>query len=186
MDAIEVSDEALLVASRRDVEAFGELFERHHRALIGYFMRRTADAQVSADLTGEVFAAAFVARRRFAPRGPGSAQAWLFGIARHHLSHYVRREVVSDRHRRRLAMERTVVDADTAERFVALADLERLRAELRLALTTLPDNQVDAIRLRVLEDLPYREVAAQLGCSEGAARVRVARGLSRLAEVMER
>jgi DNA-directed RNA polymerase specialized sigma24 family protein len=34
-------------------------------------------------------------------------------------------------------------------------------------------------------DLPYREVAKRLGCSEGAARVRVARGLARLAEILE-
>jgi DNA-directed RNA polymerase specialized sigma24 family protein len=34
-------------------------------------------------------------------------------------------------------------------------------------------------------ELPYREVAQRLGCSEAAARVRVARGLSRLADMLE-
>ena len=180
----DATDEELIVASVRDASQFGALFDRHHRELIGFFMRRTADAQTAADLTGEVFAAAFVARRRFTPRGPGTGRAWLFGIARKQLANYARRQHVSERHRRKLAMERTLVDDDTAERFAHLADLHGLRVELAAALATLPAGQVDAIRLRVLDELPYQEVARRLGCSEGAARVRVTRGLTRLAEVV--
>ncbi len=177
-------DEDLIADAGRDASLFGILFDRHHRELIGFFMRRTADAQTAADLTAEVFASAFVARRRFTPRGPGSARAWLFGIARKQLANYTRRQQVSERHRRKLAMQRTLVDDDTAEHFARLADLDGLRAELAAALATLPTNQVDAIRLRVIDELPYQEVARQLGCSEGAARVRVTRGLTRLAEVL--
>lgn len=186
MELIDIADEELIAGSDRDASAFGTLFERHHRDLIGYFMRRTADAQTAADLTGEVFAAAFVARRRFTSRGPGSGRAWLFGIARNQLAHYARRQQVSERHRRKLAMERVVVDDDTAEQFARLADLAGLRSELTEALATLPDNQIDAIRLRVIDELPYRDVAERLGCTEGAARVRVTRGLTRLAEVLVR
>jgi DNA-directed RNA polymerase specialized sigma24 family protein len=39
--------------------------------------------------------------------------------------------------------------------------------------------------LRVGHDLPYAEVARRLGCSEGAARVRVTRALTRLADLLE-
>jgi RNA polymerase sigma-70 factor (ECF subfamily) len=184
VDLTGVTDEAIIIGARRDTSTFGTLFERHHRDLIGYFMRRTADAQAAADLTGEVFAAAFVGRRRFTDRGPGSGRAWLFGIARNQLAHYSRRQQVSDRHRRKLAMERVVVDEDTADHFERLADIVGLRNDLQLALATLPDNQIAAIRLRVIDELPYRDVAQQLGCTEGAARVRVARGLTRLAEVL--
>jgi DNA-directed RNA polymerase specialized sigma24 family protein len=37
----------------------------------------------------------------------------------------------------------------------------------------------------VVDELPYDEVARRLGCSEGAARVRVSRALTRLAETLE-
>jgi RNA polymerase sigma factor (sigma-70 family) len=180
-----LSDEELLsAAGRGDGEAFGQWFELRHKELLGFFVRRTADAQLAADLTSETFAAAFVARRRFHSTGEGSARSWLFGIARNQLAQYARRRRVSSRYRRKLGVERTVVDDGAMERIEALADLADLRDLIREALASLPASQVDAIRLRVIDELPYAEVARRLGCSEGAARVRVTRGLTRLAEVV--
>ena len=179
------SDEDLVVGAGRDVDGFGVFYTRHVHELLGFFVRRTADAQVAADLTGETFAAAFVARRKFRSEGPGSARAWLFGIARRVLGHYLRRQEVSDRYRRKLGMTSIVVDDASALRVEELADLASIRSALRDALSSLPASQIDAIRLRVIDEMPYRDVARQLGCTEGAARVRVARGLARLAEVIE-
>ena len=48
------------------------------------------------------------------------------------------------------------------------------------ALAELPAGERDAVELRVIDGLPYDAVAAGLATSEGAARVRVARGLGRL------
>jgi RNA polymerase sigma-70 factor (ECF subfamily) len=178
------SDEALLVAAKSDVDAFGRFFDRHLDRLHGYFARRTADGHIAADLAAETLAEAFVSRRRFEARGDGSARAWLYGIARHQLSRYARREGVSAKYRRKLGIERVAVDDEAAARIEALADLAGVRAELAAALSDLPLGQLDAVRLRVVEQLPYAQVALRLGCSEGAARVRVTRGLARLAEVM--
>ena len=50
------------------------------------------------------------------------------------------------------------------------------------ALAELPAGERDAVELRVIDGLPYDAVAADLATSEGAARVRVARGLGRLRE----
>jgi RNA polymerase sigma-70 factor (ECF subfamily) len=60
---------------------------------------------------------------------------------------------------------------------------ERLSASARAssAVDGLPAEQRDAVRLRVVEELSYEDVAAQLGCSPGAARTRVSRGLRQLA-----
>jgi RNA polymerase sigma-70 factor (ECF subfamily) len=91
---------------------------------------------------------------------------------------------VSAKYRRKLGIERVAVDDEAAARIEALADLAGVRAELAAALSDLPLGQLDAVRLRVVEQLPYAQVALRLGCSEGAARVRVTRGLARLAEVM--
>ncbi|HEY3774967.1 MAG TPA: sigma factor-like helix-turn-helix DNA-binding protein [Solirubrobacteraceae bacterium] len=43
----------------------------------------------------------------------------------------------------------------------------------------------DALRLRVVEERPYPEVARVLGISEQAARARVSRGLRSLRSVLE-
>lgn len=52
--------------------------------------------------------------------------------------------------------------------------------ELRAALVALPPRQRGAVVLRYLADLPYREVAAQLGGTEVAARRNAADGIARL------
>lgn len=47
-------------------------------------------------------------------------------------------------------------------------------------LDTLPLSQSDALRLRIIDELEYDEVAEALGTSRSAARVRVHRGLAAL------
>ena len=62
-----------------DVAAFGELYSRHERSIASFLMRRTGSAELAADLTAEVFAAALLAWRR--QGRPADERAWLFGIA---------------------------------------------------------------------------------------------------------
>src|SRR5262245_66019499 len=97
------SDDDLLTSD--DPEAFGVLHDRHVKALLGYFARRTGDPEVAADLTAETFAAALVARQRFKPGGAPAA-AWLFTIAQRRLTDFRRRGRVEQRMRRALAIER--------------------------------------------------------------------------------
>jgi RNA polymerase sigma factor (sigma-70 family) len=79
------SDEQLLAFCARDPEAFGAFYDRYERSVLAFFQRSTRRADVAADLTSEVFAAALESVSGFSPR-LGSARAWLFGIARHELS----------------------------------------------------------------------------------------------------
>jgi RNA polymerase sigma-70 factor (ECF subfamily) len=178
------SDAELLAASSAEPEAFGIFYDRHVRALLAFFYRRTACPQTAADLAAETFAVAFAARHRFRDIGaPGLA--WLLGIARREFSAAVRRENVRDRARRRLGMERVELDDLSLERIEELADLTPLRATVEAALDSLTPKLAEAVSLRVERELPYAEVARRIGCSEGAARVRVARGLAQLAEQLE-
>src|SRR3954466_7353489 len=105
------TDEELLVAGT--AAAFGEFYDRHARAVLAYFARRTGDPEAAADLTAETFAAAIIARRRFRP-GPEPASAWLFGIARHKLADFQRRGCAEDRALRRLRVQRPALDAEDA------------------------------------------------------------------------
>ncbi len=90
------SDADLLRAAARDPQAFGVFYDRHADAVLAFFARRTADAQTAADLTAETFAQAFASRRRYRDTG-APASAWLYAIARHQLSYWLRREAVEDR-----------------------------------------------------------------------------------------
>lgn len=66
-----------------------------------------------------------------------------------------------------------------------LVDAAQWRSALNEALAQLTTAERDAVRLRVIEQLDYPTVAAQLRCSEQAARARVHRGLTRLAATLE-
>jgi RNA polymerase sigma factor (sigma-70 family) len=178
------SDAELLRAAQNDPEAFAVFYDRHVRALLAYFYRRTACAETAADLAAESFAAAFAARWRYRETG-APARAWLFKIAQRQLSRALRRGRVAERARRRLGVERISPDEESIERIEALADLEPVRAAVRDAIGSLSPNLATAVALRIGDDLPYAEVARRLGCSEAAARTRVARGLSQLADRLE-
>ena len=155
------SDEDLLGSD--DPEDFGVFYDRHIRALLGYFARRTGDPEVAADLAAETFASALVARRRFRPGG-APAGAWLYTIAQRRLADYHRKGRVDDRLRRSLAMERRPVGDDTATTLLA----------------GLPGDQRDAIAAHVVGDRGYGEVAVELHLTEAAVRQRVSRGLRTL------
>ena len=96
------SDERLLLAATHDDQAFTAFYRRYERPMLAYFLRRTRDTELAADLTAEVFAAALTSSRRFRP-GRAPASAWLFAIAEHKLSHSTRRSPQHRRTRRRSA-----------------------------------------------------------------------------------
>ena len=173
----DTSDEDLLVAARSDAEAFATFYRRHARAVAGFFAARTHDAEAAADLTAETFAAALAGARRYDP-ARGAAAGWLYGIARHQLSRWERRRRVDDRARRRLGMERLVLDDADLERIGSLAAGEAVA--VRVWVEELPADQRAAVRERVVDERDYEDIAATAGTTPAAARQRVSRGLSAL------
>lgn len=168
------TDECLLAAAASEAMAFAMLYRRWERPMLGYFRRRTGDSELAADLTAEVFAAALAACGRWRPDGP-PAGAWLFAIARRTLSKSRRRGAVEDRARRRLAMAPIELEDDDLLQIDRLAD-----ASVLDLLATLPDDQRDSVRARVLEEQSYEEIAERLRCSSAVVRKRVSRGLARM------
>lgn len=175
-------DSQLLLRSTEDAAAFGEFYERHVRAVVTYFARRTACAHTAGDLSAETFAEALRTVHRYrADRG--APRAWLFGIANNQLRGFLRTASTSDRALRRLGIDHRPSDQS---QFVAeQVDLERLRPAVKAGISELSASVRDAVILRVVDGLPYKDVAAILGCSEGAARVRVTRGLTQLGSDQE-
>jgi RNA polymerase sigma factor (sigma-70 family) len=172
------TDAELIDAAASDASAFGELYRRHVSAVHGWFRRRLEWA--ASDLTAETFAQAWLSRRRFRDEAGGSALPWLLGIARNVARESARRNEVETRARRRLGLP-----ADLASEDGHTAVEERLspRAALADALESLPEHEREALELRVVDELPYPEVADRLGVRPAAARLRVSRALRRLSDL---
>jgi RNA polymerase sigma factor (sigma-70 family) len=174
---LERTDGELLAAVvSGDGAAFAAFYRRHLPGVVGYLVRETGDREVSADLAAEVFAASFLAARRFRARGAGSAVPWLRGIAQNKLRESRRRGRVEDRARRRLAMEPEMLDDADLARVDELASSGRVLELVEL----LPERQRVAVRSRVVEGRDYAEIARELECSEMVVRQQVSRGLKRL------
>jgi RNA polymerase sigma factor (sigma-70 family) len=177
----DLNDVELIVLSWDEPEAFGVLFERHAEALLGYFARRTLDAEAAAELTAETFAQAFASRRRFRDQG-ADGMAWLYGIGKNLLSRYFRSGAVDARARRRLGMPERTVGTDDYERIEELIDFDDMAHMIRAALAELSVDQREAVRLRAVDGLSYHEVAEKVGINEQTARARVSRGLKQIAK----
>jgi len=161
------------------------LYARHHDDLLLFFVRRTADVEVALDLWSETFAQAVAGRRKYRGRTDAEAAAWLYSIAKNQLARYLRRGYAERRAMQKLGLERAPADDELLADIWQRAQLDATRAELAAALATLSEPVREAVKLRVVDERPYVEVATRLKISEQAARARVSRGLSALAEVLE-
>jgi len=156
------------------------LYDRHAEAILAFFVRRTYASDVAVDLLAETFAVAFEDRRQFRGRGEHAARAWVFAIARHQLTDYFRRGQVERRALARLGVERRPLTDAEYDRIEELAASKELREHVAEALAMLPPDQRDVLRLRVVEERSYSELARTLGISEQTARARVSRALRAL------
>lgn len=169
------TDAELIHAAESDAGAFAELYRRHAATVHGWFRRRLEWA--ASDLTAETFAQAWLSRRRFRDEAEGSALPWLLGIARNVARESARRNGVETLARRRLGLP---TDLASEDGFAAVEERLSPRAAVAEALETLPEHEREALELRVVDELPYDDVAARLGVRPAAARLRVSRALRRL------
>ncbi len=171
-DLSRCSDEELLQIGLKDAQALGVFYDRYEDALLIFFRRASGRADLAADLTAEVFAAALASIAQFRPE-LGSARGWLFGIARHELSQTWRRRRVESEARRRMEMEPMTLTDEDLQRIDELA----LDGGSLILLEELPDDQRSAVVGRVLQERDYADLAVELSCSEMVVRQRVSRGL---------
>jgi RNA polymerase sigma-70 factor (ECF subfamily) len=176
------SDAQLLRRARDDPEALGELYLRYRDRLYPWFRSRVPESAAS-ELTAELFAQVALSLRRFRDEAGGSAAPWLYGIAKNLVRRYHERGRIESVARERLGMPVRSYELDLAAVEDRL-EAESRRGDLARALGTLPIAQREALELRVVAERGYNEIAAELGCSETAARLRVMRALRQLARLL--
>ncbi len=175
----QLGDSAIVAASSRDPEAFGELFRRHAPRLHAYVKRRLG-AALADDIVAETFATAFRQRERF--DGRAEFGAWLWGIAGNVIAKHHRQETRMFR-----AFARTGVDP--AEDGVAELVSDRVHAaahapRLAKALASLSAQDRSAILLLAWEELSYAEIAAILNLPLGTVKAKIHRARTKLRKAL--
>ena len=162
------SDERLQVeAAQEDPARFADLYENNFERVYAYIAHRVRDRDEAQDATAEVFHQALAGLPRFQWRGLPFV-AWLLGIAAN---------VLSDRWQR-AAKQRDVVTDDLDQ--AGTEDAVEQRAMLYQLVDTLPADQRQVIIQRFVGEKSLREIATELGRSEGAIKQLQLRALQNL------
>ena len=169
-----LSDADLIAqAQAGDVEAFGGLYEKYVVLIYRYVLARVNAESDAEDLTETVFLRAFESLHRYNERGrPFSA--FLYQVARNALVDHYRQQRKSETIE---AVERLPGSSPAPDEELLAAER---RAVLRKALSELPSDYQEVIRLRIMLSLPTATVGEWLGRSEGAVRVLLHRALKAL------
>ena len=141
-----------------------QAFLDEHRGPVLAYLRAAVGPHDADDAFQETFIAALRAYKRMDGRHP---RAWVMTIAR--------RKAI-DHHRARA--RRPEPRGDLPE--LAAADAAGGAGAVWSAVAALPEGQRFAVALRFAADMPYREIGDALGCTEAAARRRVADALAAL------
>jgi RNA polymerase sigma-70 factor, ECF subfamily len=166
-------------------EGFVGLYRRESGLVLRFCARRVLDAETAVDLCAETFAQAFRSRPGFRGATEAEARAWLLTIARRQVARYLKKGELDRRARDAIGLQTPQLQEGEAEEIEREAGLAPLRAALAEELERLGGDQREALRLRVVEERPYAEIASSLGVTEATARARVSRGLRALAAALE-
>jgi RNA polymerase sigma-70 factor (ECF subfamily) len=174
------SDLADLVTAAIDGDraAFDELVRATYADAYTLAYRLTGNEEDARDVVQDAYLRAYKGLKRF--RGDASFSTWMYRItANCASSHLVKRS----RHRHEdLDDEKSVVDErpeiDPEQRADAAVERQRLTE----ALAALPPDMRAVVVLRDVYDLPHEVIAAELGITEGAAKVRLHRARKKLRE----
>lgn len=164
---------------------FVAFYRRESEFVLRFCARRVLDADSAVDLCAETFAQAFRSRAGFRGSSELEARAWLLTIARRQVARYLKKGALDRRAREAVGIRTPELLDGEAEEIERWAGLASLRDALGQELARLSDDQREALRLRVVEERPYAEVARSLGVTEATARARVSRGLRALAAALE-
>ena len=173
------SDHALMLAVRDgELDALGELFERHHGPLFGFLVKVTNHRAAAEDIVQTVFQRMLKYRHTY--RDDGQFTAWMYHLARRCSSDYFRKSNSAPHSTDPVDLqEHADEQPHAADRATAHDDHELLHA----ALARLHRDDREVLLLARFQELSFAEISGILECSVGAAKVRAHRALRELRDV---
>lgn len=164
---------SILDRSKKDPQAFGELYEKYFDRIFSFIYRQTDDEDLTADFCSQTFLTALKNVHRYEFRGvPFSA--WLYKIASNEVNKHYRKK----KRTQVFSIEETRV-RELMEQANEGYDEEVLQ-RLMEYLKELPTDMLRVLELRFFEDKDFKEIAFILDITESGAKMRTYRALDRL------
>ena len=173
------NDHELMIAVRAgEIRRLGDLFERYHKPLYGFFVRLTNQPAASEDLVQIVFYR--ILKYRHTYRDEGKFSAWIYHLARKVAADHFRKSASTPTPSDPIDFDDQPDQGPAPDAKAATADDVAL---MRRALARVSHEHREVLVLSRLQHLNHQEIARLLDCSVGAVKVRAHRALKELREV---
>jgi RNA polymerase sigma-70 factor, ECF subfamily len=166
MDALYTSDFALAQkADQGNMQAFAELYKRHHRRVLSLCLRMTRNLAEAEDLAQDVFL--HLLKKVGSFRGEAAFTSWLHRLTVNHvLMHF---------QKLRVRLEQTTEDGEMPTPVTPGTDDPRtmsvlIRLALQKAIDKLPAGYRLVFQLHDIEGHEHEEIARRLGCTVGTSK----------------
>lgn len=186
-------NELALRCARGDAAAWNDLARTQHRKVYGICYRFTGSPSEAEDCTQEVFLKMYRVIRSFDP-ARGGFSTWLTTLTRNLLVDQYRRgrndrvtdsldEPAGGEEDAPTKLDRLQGGGRTQEQHVSGLEL---RAQVQMALKQVSPELREAVILRDIEDMDYKDIAEVLGVPQGTVKSRISRGRAELARLLKR
>ena len=182
LDIAKASDFDLAqAASKGDMVAFEEIYQRHHRRVYSICLRMLQNANEAEDLTQDVFIQLY--RKIGSFRGDSAFTTWLHRMTVNQvLMHFRKRNV---------KYEKVTEEGETPDQIVkGTSDPERMRVVDKIALEhaidQLPNGYKNVFVLHDVEGFEHEEVARILGCSVGTSKSQLHKARLKLRKLLKK
>src|SRR6267142_5559212 len=169
-----------------DATGWEELVRLHTRRVYGLCYRFTGSDSEAQDLTQDVFLRVFRSLKSYRS-DEGAFVTWLTRLSRNLLIDHYRR-TKQERVTESIEEQLPVIEekASSAVRPDGLLDRREASEALQSALQRLSPDLREAVILRDLQEMEYREIAGALNIPEGTVKSRLNRGRAELARVLRK
>jgi RNA polymerase sigma-70 factor, ECF subfamily len=176
-----------------DAAAWEEIVQRYHRRIYNVCYRFAGDAENAQDLTQEVFIKMYRTLKTY-DSGKGAFMTWVTTITRNLLVDHFRKsksdritdslDSVPSEHEDSQPLSEQIADQSLPPD--AAVQSRETREMVHFALQKLSPELREAVILRDLQDMDYREIATALRVPEGTVKSRINRGRAELARLLQR
>jgi len=164
-----------------DQQAYARLVNKYKGPVYNLVYRMTGHHQETDDLAQEIFIRTYASLKNYDINR--HFFSWLYSIALNVLRNYQKkRKSIQIAAEESNFQNRKVVDPHNPE--VMVDRMEQSR-QLAVKIQSLPDRQREAIILRYFQDLAFKDIAKILDISVSTAKMRVYRGLDKLADLLK-
>ena len=161
------------IAVKRDRKSFGKLFDYYAPRLNGYLQKMGINAETAEEVIQDVMITIWRKADLFDPK-KSSVSTWIYRIARNRSIDVIRKNKLEflDFDNSNIDIEQNVYEEEQ--------DLLEREKNMQQALTLLPSEQLELVRLAFFEGLSHIQIAAKTGLPLGTVKSRIRLGFSRL------